>query len=168
MEPDHKAMIVISHPWEFVPKGSSHLNYHTNSITNKAIIDSRTASNVAGGAEVQNTTDFGANHDTEGHNQHKAVQALRKNIKLELNNSSLTDYSFVYLNQQKSSMPFSMGSGNETAHVEKWHLKQINEFCENEIFIKENKVILSYGGDNDSKIIKRSFTFDTPIFDVNY
>ena len=31
MEPDHKAMIVVNHPWEFVPKGSSHLNYHTNS-----------------------------------------------------------------------------------------------------------------------------------------
>jgi len=52
--------------------------------------------------------------------------------------------------------------------TEKWHLKQINEFCENEIFIKENKVILSYGGDNDSKIIKRSFTFDSPIFDSNW
>lgn len=156
-------MIVISHPWEFVPKGSSHLNYHTNSITNKAIIDSRAAaSNIAGGAEVQD--------DTEGQrHQPKAVQALRKNIKLELNNSSLTDYSFVYLNQQKNSLPFSIGSGHvEATYVEKWHLKQINEFCENEIFIKENKVILSYGGDNDSKIIKRSFTFDTPIFDVIY
>merc|ERR1712127_1125112 len=33
VEPEQKAMIVISHPWEFVPKGSSHLNYHTNSST---------------------------------------------------------------------------------------------------------------------------------------
>jgi hypothetical protein len=28
----YKAMIVISHSWEFIPKGSSHFNYHPNSI----------------------------------------------------------------------------------------------------------------------------------------
>ena len=50
--------------------------------------------------------------------------------------------------------------------AEKWHLKQINEYCENEIFIKENKVVVSYGVDNDSKVVKRSFTFESPIFDV--
>lgn len=50
--------------------------------------------------------------------------------------------------------------------AEKWHLKQINEYSENEIFIKENKVVVSYGVDNDSKVVKRSFTFDSPIFDV--
>ena len=27
-------MIVISHPWEFVPKGNSHFNYHTGSSSN--------------------------------------------------------------------------------------------------------------------------------------
>ena len=27
-------MIVISHPWEFVPKGNSHFNYHTGSLNN--------------------------------------------------------------------------------------------------------------------------------------
>ena len=47
-----------------------------------------------------------------------------------------------------------------------WHLEQINEFCENEIYIKDNKIILSYGSDNDSKILKRKYTFDSPIFDV--
>ena len=45
-------------------------------------------------------------------------------------------------------------------------MEQINEFCENEIYIKDNKVILSYGSDNDSKIVKRIYTFDSPIFDV--
>ena len=53
-----------------------------------------------------------------------------------------------------------------THQIEKWHLKQINEYSENEIFIKGNKVIVSYGADNDSKVVKRSFTFDSPIFDV--
>ena len=28
----NKAMIVISHSWEFVPKGSSHFYYHINSV----------------------------------------------------------------------------------------------------------------------------------------
>ena len=38
----HKAMIVISHSWEFIPKGSSHFNYHVNSAK------STTASKNAG------------------------------------------------------------------------------------------------------------------------
>ncbi len=42
----------------------------------------------------------------------------------------------------------------------------MNEYCENEIFIKDNKVILSFGADSDSKIVKRTFTFDSPVLDV--
>jgi len=29
-------------------------------------------------------------------------------------------------------------------------------------------VIVSYGADNDSKVVKRSFSFDSPIFDVGF
>ena len=50
--------------------------------------------------------------------------------------------------------------------TEKWHLNKVNEYCENEIYIKDNRVILSFGADNDSKVIKRSFTYDSPVFDV--
>ncbi len=98
-------MIVISHPWEFVPKGSSHLNYHTNSIDNKAESKAFTAGHGAG-SEGQIAADlpFGA---SESEAKGRILQAQRKNIKLELNNSSLVDYSLVYL--QKNA-PFNMNS----------------------------------------------------------
>ena len=41
-------MIVISHPWEFVPKGNSHFNYHTGSSNNKKS-DSKNASSTTSG-----------------------------------------------------------------------------------------------------------------------
>ena len=46
-------MIVISQAWEFVPKGSSHFNYHTNSSTGNAcnkLNDLATASATAAAA----------------------------------------------------------------------------------------------------------------------
>jgi hypothetical protein len=42
-------MIVISHPWEFVPKGSSHLNYQTTTNTTK---DSENTKDVAATANI--------------------------------------------------------------------------------------------------------------------
>lgn len=172
-------MIVISHPWEYVPKGSSHLNYHTNSINNKVEIKNFTASNAAGSENQENTSD--ADMITE---KNRITQNNQyKNIKLELNNSSLTDFSFVYLQKTApviNNLNFEVQvyqtfylNFNHLAlyrfyfilKAEKWHLKHINDFCENEIFIKENKVILSFGGD-DSKIIKRTFTFDSPVIEV--
>ena len=93
-------MIVISHPWEYVPKGSSHLNYHTDSINNKVGTKKFTASNTTGSDNQLNANDA---ESLITDNKNRNVPSLiknnnqYKNIKLELNNSSLTDFSFVYL-----------------------------------------------------------------------
>jgi hypothetical protein len=105
VEREQKAMIVISHPWEFVPKGSSHLNYHTNSIKNNTLTTSTATSNTnieANKTEPskactketeQQMTGTTSQINTRTMPVH--MQSQRKNIKLELNNSSLTDYSFM-------------------------------------------------------------------------
>ena len=189
-------MIVISHPWEFVPKGSSHLNYHTNSVNTKAGENKATAAAGATSRSSGGSNDAQSQQQQQQLNQqpfltnanekNRVLFNQRKNIKLminsELNNSSLNEFSFVYwqktplINQMNFETSVfcqfcSFYFNNQKYKIllskaEKWRLKQINEYCENEIFIKDNQVIVSYGGDNDSKIIKRSFTFDSPIFEV--
>ncbi len=44
----NKAMIVISHSWEFVPKGSSHFYYHINSV--------KSSNNIQNNYNGKNTT----------------------------------------------------------------------------------------------------------------
>jgi hypothetical protein len=51
--------------------------------------------------------------------------------------------------------------------AEKWHLKQTNEYCENEIYIRDNRVVLSCGSSNDARVVKRTFMFESPVLDVN-
>jgi len=51
VESCHKAMIVISHPWEFVPKGNSHFNYHTGSNNNNNV-DSNSEKNSDNNTEM--------------------------------------------------------------------------------------------------------------------
>ena len=46
----NKAMIVISHSWEFVPKGSSHFYYHINSVK------SSSSNNIQNNYNGKNTT----------------------------------------------------------------------------------------------------------------
>ncbi len=125
MEPDHKAMIVISHPWEFVPKGSSHLNYHTSSsntkadnnktsiagssIGNNGTIAGTSASTAAMPTNAASITGAANNADLMAYSTnlneknritlaHANLQ--RKNIKLminsELNNSSINEISFIH------------------------------------------------------------------------
>ena len=107
-------MIVISHPWEFVPKGSSHLNYHTNSVNTKAGESKATAAAGAtrrssggggggGGNDAQSQQQQQLNQQPFSSNLNEKNRVLfnqRKNIKLminsELNNSSLNEFSFVY------------------------------------------------------------------------
>ena len=112
MEVDQKAMIVISHPWEFVPKGSSHLNYHTNSVTSKPDANkggfTAVNSNVNAGGEAPGTHNINKNNHNNNNQElqdkvnHRAMrmpshqlQGQRGSVKLELNNSSLTDYSYM-------------------------------------------------------------------------
>lgn len=45
-------MIVISHPWEFVPKGNSHFNYHTGSLNNTNV-DRKNEKNSDNNTEMQ-------------------------------------------------------------------------------------------------------------------
>ena len=42
----------------------------------------------------------------------------------------------------------------------------MNEYCENEIYIRDGRVIVSYGSDTDSKNVKRTFHFDSTVLDV--
>ncbi len=106
MERDQRAMIVISHPWEFVPKGSSHLNYHTNSVINENPVTTTTISSTcsieANKIELNkvNTKDTeqpmaATTSQTNNRALPLQMKSQRKNIKLELNNSSMTDYSFM-------------------------------------------------------------------------
>ena len=112
MEPSHKAMIVISQPWEFVPKGSSHFNYHTGSGNNK--IDNKNANNCTIGTESIQNQQQSQNHPNQAqfflqkshlnrvfssHSQY----GQRKNTQLivhpEDNNSSINEFSFSFLNK---------------------------------------------------------------------
>ena len=206
-------MIVISQAWEFVPKGSSHFNYHTNSSTGNACTklsnELATASaSVAAGAQVAGLNAGGAGAGRSGGVEDAAAAAsanFRSNQKAKAfgrygydrikvsedsNNISLNELSFAGYYISKS--PVALAANNVQLDLnvssflaltpiflhllrfwpfhqnEKWHLRQINEYCDKEIYIKDNKVILSYGSDNDSKVINRSYTFDAPIFDVKF
>ena len=124
VESDHKAMIVISHPWEFVPKGSSHLNYHTNSTTNGNTNNATTNNGNITTSKNNNdkmSNTGGLNDSTQQNmsqqqptyqkshlnrillNQNNSSNNQRKNIQLivhpEDNNSSLNEFSFAYLNK---------------------------------------------------------------------
>ncbi len=127
MEPSHKAMIVISHPWEFVPKGSSHLNYHTNSTsngnTNNATTNNGNITTSKNNIDSKISNTGGLNDSTQQqplqqpqqtfHKSHlnrilsnqnnTTLSNQRKNIQLivhpEDNNTSLNEFSFAYLNK---------------------------------------------------------------------
>jgi hypothetical protein len=106
-------MIVISHPWEFVPKGSSHLNYHTNSSTSTSNtttnITTTTTSNINNKTDNQQqknttTTTTTANTLTGGcivmqESNDKKI-GPKKNVRVminsEFNNTSLNDMSYAY------------------------------------------------------------------------
>ncbi len=117
-------MIVISHPWEFVPKGSSHLNYHTNSTTNGNTNNATTNNGNITTSKNNNdkmSNTGGLNDSTQQNmsqqqptyqkshlnrillNQNNSSNNQRKNIQLivhpEDNNSSLNEFSFAYLNK---------------------------------------------------------------------
>jgi len=110
VESDHKAMIVISHPWEFVPKGSSHLNYHTNSSNtinnnnnnnNNNNCNSTGTTNLKSGSGIQEQTLTSLQQQQQ---QDKKALASKKNVRVminsEFNNSIINDMSYGYL--QKS------------------------------------------------------------------
>ena len=113
-------MIVISQPWEFVPKGSSHFNYHTVSGNNK--IDNKNGNNCIIGTEsIQNQQTSQAQNNPNqaqfylqkshlnrvfsSHNQYgqRNQYGQMKNIQLivhpEDNNSSINEFSFSFLNK---------------------------------------------------------------------
>ena len=120
MEPEHKAMIVISHPWEFVPKGSSHFNYQTSSAASNSKLDNKnmttgTNANIHINQDGTFLSHLDSQHvDKLSNNQleknhlsrafYNPVPQIRKNIKLVVNseeiNSNLNEFSFSYL--QKS------------------------------------------------------------------
>ena len=202
-------MIVISHPWEFVPKGSSHFNYHTTSTstssTSTSNNDNANNQNASTGVPNHGARDQAAAATATVPHGGKMVGGIKSRashmmMAIEENNTSISEFTSGFYGGSRfaksplvknlnfelahhaysSSLPppvLSLSSPSSSSAAaaaaaslsfdEKWHLKQVNEFCENEIFIKDNKVILSYGYDNDSKIVKRSFTFDAPVFDVS-
>lgn len=78
-------MIVISHPWEFVPNGSSHFNYHssnTNTNNKEEIIKSATSSSGASANVIR---------DIHISSQQQAIQVnLHKNhLNRMFNNTSI-------------------------------------------------------------------------------
>ena len=112
MESTHKDMIVISHPWEFIPKGniakifsllnhfnnlrniqtflgSSHLNYQTSTIGNNKI-DNKNANN-------EQQSNLPKQHSRQVFNGRKDNIQLIGNS--DDNNVSLNDFSFIYLNK---------------------------------------------------------------------
>ena len=108
VESDHKAMIVISHPWEFVPKGSSHLNYHTNSSTTtiatatannqqqKSNTTTTTTTTTAAGGGGGTTSNQAMQEPTHLQQKIGPKKNVRVMINSEFNNSSLNDMSYAY------------------------------------------------------------------------
>ena len=147
MESCHKAMIVISHPWEFVPKGSSHLNYHTNSSTSTSNtttnITTTTTSNINNNntktdnqqqKNTTTTTTITANTLTGGcfvmqePNQNDKKIGPKKNVRVminsEFNNSSLNDMSYAYW--QKSPVIINKLNFEQQVIVIIFHIFNIN------------------------------------------
>ena len=93
-------MIVISHSWEFVPKGSSHLNYHTNSSTNTKSDTNKSAAigSASGGANNQPEQLTNQQQHQQLNNDKKLgpKKNVRVMINSEFNNSSINDLSFAY------------------------------------------------------------------------
>lgn len=117
-------MIVISHPWEFVPKGSSQSNYHTSNnasgtvsatsanLISSSNLNSNKSSNAAIGSSGVNDvmmmpTTSQTNQPPQFYlhkshlNRFYSNQNLNQRISLpEDNNSSLSDISFAYLHNR--------------------------------------------------------------------
>jgi hypothetical protein len=140
VESDHKAMIVISHPWEFVPKGSSHLNYHTNSSTSTSNtttnITTTTTSNINNKTDNQQqkntTTTTTANTLTGGcivmqESNDKKI-GPKKNVRVminsEFNNTSLNDMSYAYW--QKSPVIINKLNFEQQVIIIIFHIFNIN------------------------------------------
>lgn len=171
-------MIVISHPWEFVPKGSSSQLISHNSISTSAsqAIGSKTDAVQATTPSAQGTKSesiepkmshpqfyLHKSHLNRFYSNQNLSNPGRESLP-EDNNSSISEISFAYLHKS----PIVSNFNFDFSINEKWHLKQVNEFCEAEIYIKDNRVILSYGVDNESKCIRRTFTFESPVIDSNW
>ena len=113
MESGHRAMIVISHPWEFTPKGNSHFNYL--SLSNASGLDqtrnqnNNNTTNVA--AEPQSEHKKKPNVDQQKQQQHPQANFYlpkshtsrvlmphqsKMNPVEDMNNTTMSDLSFSY------------------------------------------------------------------------
>lgn len=104
-------MIVISHPWEFVPKGSSQLNYHTSSMSggasnsnnsNYKLDSNKNATCGVNEMQATNSNQTALFYLHKSHlNRFCSNQNLnnQRNSNPEDNNSSLSDISFAYLHK---------------------------------------------------------------------
>lgn len=128
MEPDHKAMIVISHPWEFVPKGNSHLNYHTNSSSNNNLNNNNNnngnnTNNINSAIKSDNKTSLAstgaANLDQSSLQQADKKPGVKKNVRVMINseftNTTLSDMSYGYW--QKSPLVNKLNFDHQVIHL---------------------------------------------------
>jgi hypothetical protein len=88
----YKDMIVISHPWEFVPKGSSHLNYHGKDIKTESKSNQFNANVIQNGGEKK-ADGYGQAFNT---NQPKGILIVHPE------DSSLNESSFAYFHKSPS------------------------------------------------------------------
>lgn len=112
MEPSSKDMIVISHPWEFIPKGSSHLNYYSNGGSMNAksdakVIDPTTDNIITTNENANNklpTTSSNTNvqppqfYLQKSHASNK-TSSNKKSNQFNHEDSSLSEISFAYLHK---------------------------------------------------------------------